>query len=207
MSKTTSVGWAAALMWFVIAGTQAAIIPVTLDNLRFDDGGTATGFFEFEQRENGTVRLTDFDIATSAGRLPSFRYVPSTVTFSKLNGSGNPPETNGLALAFTEIQTDPTDPTHVLSVRNRGLGLHFEAGLFSGPETFPISQAVGIPSYEFVISETPDIFTRVDRSVVEGAAIRTIVPEPSSLILIAVGAGSLLMLLSIRDLACPYGSQ
>ena len=190
MNKLAS-GSCAAALWLVVYAAHASIITCTIDDVKFDDGGTATGFFKFDPMPvppDMTLRLLDFDVTTTAGRVfPSFRYTPSTVIHSELNSSA---ASEGLALGYFVSRIDPTNPSHRI-IHSHTIYLNFERGLFSSRGTFPISRDEGVPSYEVAANGDPYQPTVSFRYVVEGAA--THVPEPSSLMLIAVGTGLLLM--------------
>jgi hypothetical protein len=65
------------------AGEASADIILTLQNVTFDDGGTAVGGFV---TNDALTSLIDYDITTRGGIFPGFRYNPTTapVDFSAI---------------------------------------------------------------------------------------------------------------------------
>src|SRR4051794_9553685 len=64
----------ATLSLLVTAPAHAALITWTLENVAFDDGGTASGFFTLDPTKADSV--SDFDILSTRLNLGAFEYTP-----------------------------------------------------------------------------------------------------------------------------------
>ena len=60
---------------FSIARANAELLRWNLQNLAFNDGGRASGFFSLDTTQTGGS-LADFDIKVTGGKYPSFEYTP-----------------------------------------------------------------------------------------------------------------------------------
>jgi len=140
---------------------HATVVTWELDNVRFDDLGTASGFFTLDDHMPGLLK--DFDITTTAGSSnPHFHYTPATTA-----GAVNKALANGILLGLgrnNQLQLSATSP-----LRLSGGGL-----VTNG--TLPLDTDA---SREFLFPD--DIF----RHVVTGGSLTAIsltaVPEPSEI--------------------------
>src|SRR6476620_7504656 len=57
----------------------ADLVRWNLENVTFNDGGVATGFFVVDTTQFGLSRA-DFDIKVTGGTFPSFEYTPQSVS-------------------------------------------------------------------------------------------------------------------------------
>jgi hypothetical protein len=71
-------------MFSSIGNAHAAIAEFVVTNMKFDDGGTASGHFSVDTT---TLLFTDFDVLTTPGSVitSSFEYTPKTAHISALN--------------------------------------------------------------------------------------------------------------------------
>jgi hypothetical protein len=166
MGKRIGLGLVAALLW-TAAPVQAALITWTLQDVIFDDGGTATGFVTFDP----TIPflpdlyhrqyLSRFDIKTTAGTqitapfeytpANTDAYVPYYISFFSAPESSGP--RHGL-------------PQHILHLSIRG--------------RFPATGG----TVEIFPDASRDVFNLGDRiiarSIVSGSLNGVIVPEPGA---------------------------
>ena len=71
-----------ALFGYVQAAT-AELLRWNLQNVTFNDGGMATGFFSMDSKQEGGA-LADFDVRVTGGKSPSFEYSPQIAEGSGL---------------------------------------------------------------------------------------------------------------------------
>ena len=90
MSKVLRIALTASLFFLAAAQVQAALMTWRLQNVHFDDGGTAVGFFQYDPATppcGGSFAcmgvVPDFNITTS----PGFAY-PNEYTPQNEDGSG-----------------------------------------------------------------------------------------------------------------------
>jgi hypothetical protein len=67
-----------ALTALCIEHAHAELVRWNLQNLLFNDGAVATGFFSLDTTQTSGP-LADFDIKVSVGQYPSFEYTPARV--------------------------------------------------------------------------------------------------------------------------------
>jgi hypothetical protein len=162
------------MMRAVLAVLAAAVIPLQagpvtwwLQDVSFEDGGTASGYFVFD-----TNALTDWNISVSGGDLgvfPAFSFVPANTI---LSGSGTYPGNTGFWIQSNVVPLD--DPPGYS--RNRLVAFHFASALTDPVAFNALTGTIMDPSRE-CWNCTPL------RAVVEGGA--TAVPEPYSALLLA----------------------
>ena len=140
---------------------HATVVTWELSNVRFDDLGTASGFFTLDDHMPGLLK--DFDITTTAGSSnPHFHYTPATTARRGQQGIGY-----GILLGQgrnNQLQLSATSP----------LRLSNDGGLVTNG-TMSLDTD---PSREFLFPD--DIF----RHVVTGGSLSvslTAVPEPSEI--------------------------
>jgi hypothetical protein len=102
------------------AEAGAALVTYKLNDVTFDDGGTATGFFVRDTSNSSSI-TKNFDIKVTAGsRLGAFEYSPSTTD-------------GGVASVSLNI-FDPTFPLSALFLAgSTTAGRHIELGLHDDP--------------------------------------------------------------------------
>jgi hypothetical protein len=166
LSTTVLGALAAAALSFVLAPTASATV-YTLDNVTFDDGQTANGFFSTDV--DGFVDA--IDITTTTGSIAGFHYTQninpeynpgdSTITFERAGpGDENPPADDGfLQLTFSHA-IDGASPN----------------ALITGEEG---------PSLECDSFTCPTDPGSVERFVASGSI--TSVPEPGTWALMTIG--------------------
>jgi hypothetical protein len=170
-----SVEAAVGVFFFITTG-QAALLTWELQDVSFNDGGSASGHFtidpsvllsEFECSGPPCFKVTDFDVTTVGGSsgVPPFQYTPSTAS---LQVSVNP-----FSASFSG------QPDVVLQALRFDTGVAFN----SIARTLSITSGVEVSS------------NRTNRSVAHGALVA--VPEPSALLCLAVWL-ALLAVLHLR---------
>jgi len=176
---------------FVSVPSHAVLVTWTLQDVTFDDGGTASGFVTFDPSMpyipglSNSRYLSNFDIKTTAGTVftAPFEYTPKNTDASEpyyvhfFSAPGPISPRHGLPQRWLDI--------HVLNVFPATGGSVAILGDFSG-ETFvgeDISSGNGVQH----------------RSITGGSLIGVVAPEPSTLGFVAIGM-ALLALVSSR---CP----
>lgn len=162
----------------IAGGASAKVLVWELHNVRFDDGGSATGFFIIDTRFPGLLR--NFDITTTGGRTnPSFHYTPRSTS-----GAVNRLVSDGILLGQgkrNQLELAAAIPGSQDSESLLSAGtLHLSAD----------------PSREFLFPD--DVF----RHVLPGATIAS-VPEASSF---AATVAGLTVLALIRLARCLSGT-
>ena len=83
MSKVLRIALTASLFFLAAAQVQAALLTWSLQNVRFDDGGTAVGFFRYDPTSppcggfDACIGVVpDFNITTSPGFAFPNEYTP-----------------------------------------------------------------------------------------------------------------------------------
>jgi hypothetical protein len=159
----------AAVLLCIMSSAHADVIKWTLQDVTFDDGGTATGFFSVD---TATGQLTDYEIATHEGTGPPFLgafYSLGPPFFSQLI-----PGSAGANSAVTFIQ-------FVASCGGCDqLTLLFDKNLLTRSSSVRFANGTG--SGEGIIEFPGILFTRS----ITGGSITTTVPEPSQLTIFLV---------------------
>jgi hypothetical protein len=184
MSRLLRIALAASLFFLAASQVQATLLTWTLQNVNFDDGGTAIGFFRYDPTTPPcTVSfdcigvIPDFDITTTPGFAFPNEYKPQAaggrafIVFASPTGIGIGGD-SGAGGTQLNLLFDDSLPPDGGTVR-----------LASGSsETFA----------------EPDISAR--RQMISGSV--TTIPEPASSLFVALG-GALLMLLRRRTIPAP----
>jgi len=171
-----------------VSAVQATVVEWQLQNVRFDDGGTATGFISIDVHRDGfgatpgsNPQLVDWDIKVRGGNtvdFPLFEYTPAStfeahITLSITQGGGPSWDT----LIFNTSQMLPGGEPF----QRRGLYLVTRPQMTDAGGRV-ILAADNIPSRE---SWNP-----MPGRMASGAL--TAVPEPSNVTLLALGFAALL---------------
>lgn len=150
------------VMCGVAGGASARVLVWELHDVRFDDGGTARGFFTVDTRLPGLI--ANFDIVTTGGKTnPSFHYTPRTTS-----GAVNKLVDDGILIGQGKRNQIE------LSAGGNPAG---DSSALLSPGTLPLAVD---PSREFLFPD--DVF----RHILPGASISA-VPEVSSLAALALG--------------------
>ena len=173
-------GLAAGLVLGAVPGARASSILWTLENVTFDDGGTAHGTFTTDSATGG---LLGFDIVTTPGTtLAGFTYNPQTVNFV----DNNLDQLNSFLIG-NDIIPIPYD-----------LQLTFVHPLTAGLPVDPIIP--GNPPVAAYSLECNDC--NPFRFVESGFAVA---PEPATLAVFGIGLAGLGVALRRRTQRRPYG--
>ena len=185
MSKVLRIALTASLFFLAATQVQATLMTWRLENVNFDDGGTAVGFFQYDPTTppcGGSAAcmgvVPDFNITTS----PGFAF-PNEYTPQDDGGRG--------FIVFAA-------PTGIVIGGDSGAGGTRLIFLFD--EVLPplggtVQLASG--SLEDFVDVLSEIVTTGQREIISGSVVGTTIPEPGSWALVAVG-GALLMLLRRR---------
>ena len=145
-----------ALSLFVGSLAHAAVVTWNLLDVTFDDGAQATGFFTLDDSVPGF--LADFDITTTSGTLPGFRYLPGNVNQKNVQFDGIV-----LSIAF---QT--------------GIGVLVSSDIINPDLSLVLGGTIPLTTESF------EVLNGVFRNVESGSI--TAVPEPSVLAFLGIGA-------------------
>jgi hypothetical protein len=181
----------ATLSLWVTAPAHAAVITWILDNVAFDDGGTASGFFTLDPAKADSV--SNFDIVTTRPGL-AFSYTPLALhpgdtTFDPNDGGASVVrflQRDGLGyrvLRFNFVPSLAANGTTPVSVADFPPSADFPANF---PGTIP-----GKANEFFCCDDIRSTFVAVGGSV---KSLGAVVPEASQLVLIALGCGLLMLL-------------
>jgi hypothetical protein len=144
------------------SSAQAAVITWTLQNVTFDDGGTASGFFDYDTTSG---RAENFDITTTGGsELLSFHYDSSSSQF------------------FAAQVYAPNDLLWIESNSLRYLDLGFD-GALDAPGTVALTNHGGALGWSYECDNCTDVRYVTDGSVTGRAAA----PEPVGWALMLIG--------------------
>lgn len=170
-----------ALVLLSLGPLSSAALPLTwsLDNVAFTDGGIATGSFTFDADTNS---LIDWNISVSGGDetiFPAFSYTPATIPDTGIFDTGL-----GLSLQlFVDSNALGGTP------ESRALVLSTLAALTDAGGIVAL-EALGRPEWE-----SRECYNCNPYRLVATGSIRSAVPEPSSLGILATG----LILLSVMS--------
>lgn len=185
MSKVLRIALTASLFFLAAAQVQAALLTWSLQNVSFDDGGTAVGFFRYDPTSppcggfDACIGVVpDFNITTS----PGFAF-PNEYTPQAAGGSG-----------FI-LSAAPTGIYIGGSSGSGGTALIFLFDESLPPNGGTVQLASG--SNENFVDVLGEGITSGRREIISGSVVGTTIPEPGSCALVAVG-GALLMLLRRR---------
>lgn len=172
-----------ALVLLSLGPLPSAAMPLTwsLDNVTFTDGGVATGSFSYDA---DTSSLVDWNISVSGGdetTFPAFSYTPATIPDTGVFDTGP-----GLSFQFF-VDTFALGGTP----ESRVLALSTLAPLTDVGGTVAL-QIGNDPSWE-----SRECYNCNPYRLVATGSIRSAVPEPSSLVILATG----LILLSVMSRA------
>lgn len=164
---------------FVSVPSHAALVTWTLQDVTFDDGGTASGFVTFDPSVSdisglsNTRYLSNFDIKTTAGTVftAPFEYTPKNTDASEPY--------------YVHFFSAPgsISPRHGLP--QRWLDIH---ALNAFPATGGSVAILGDASDETFVGEDFSSSNRVrHRSITGGSLVGMVAPEPSALGFVAIG--------------------
>ena len=175
--SVAAIAFAAGVCVCCLSPASAAVLTWTLHNVTFDDGGTASGTFDYDAATN---TFSNFAISMSGGTaifFPSFEYSPGTAH-------------TRAPLSTTTLSIDANS----ISVDQRTLFMQFEQPLTDNGGVSVVQNPDGLGGdSEFRTLVTSPPFGQ--RGFIAGGTV-TAVPEPSSLAMLALGAlaGGLLLL-------------
>jgi len=143
--------------------SHATVVTWNLQNVAFDDGGTASGFFTID---TATGNAADFDVKTTAGTTitSAFEYSPANAQFAEASTSGGT-----FAVIHTPNQPLPQHAFELLLDKDLLTTTSGTVQIVQGPS-----------SAEIVLLGDG---TRLIRSMNDGGSI-TAVPEPSIFVLL-----------------------
>jgi hypothetical protein len=160
---------------------SAEVVRWDLQNMKFDDGGTASGFFFWNADQPGGQFITDFDIKVSGGNtaiFPAFEYTPA-----------NTPITAGDARFSNMIFFGQN---FMGSNKGRAFVLTVTPGLTDAGGTSVMATDQPPGSEELF---PPPIYSR---HIVPGGQVTAItVPEPSRAIFLALGLAALVVCVAL----------
>jgi hypothetical protein len=177
---------------FAFGYAEAELITWTLNDVRFDDGGTASGYFSIDPdhmtvpSDPRLLRVANFDITTTAGSVfVASHYTPKSVAFPPILFS----DPSKFSISFCNCPPD-INPTNYI------VFIDVNADILSSRGTFPILTAT---SQEFVsVPGTRRFVTEGTMTGVGPIVPRVFVPEPASANLLSLGVLLLILLWSMK---------
>jgi len=174
MTKCMRLAFSVVLL-VTASASQATVVTWYLQNMTFDDGGSASGFFTIDTDTDSG--LSDFDIKTTSGAniSSSFEYTPATATRSRVDGY------QGSSVMFL---------TPMLVLPRHALHLFFPVNRYPATETsgtIPLDPYAGSP--EIVSSLDEQSFRSINAGAIStdfhtiGVGPRQPFPLPSNLVI------------------------
>jgi len=149
--------------WFVVGTANpvhAVLVTWTMQNVTFEDGGTANGSFVIEDATTSGVPIVAFNFTTTDGTLLTHRnYIPDSPPFF-FHASSN---------------VQPSDVTFISSDSKRRIDFSLESGFF-----------IGIGTRVIDTSRSKEGDGIIFRKITGGSFFST-VPEPSQVVALCLG--------------------